>query len=61
MEKLNNEEITRYSRQIIIPSVGVKNQLKIKSTKVLVVGAGGLGCPISIYLAGAGIGIEKFI
>ncbi|XP_033734374.1 adenylyltransferase and sulfurtransferase MOCS3-like [Pecten maximus] len=55
-EKLNNAEISRYSRQLILPEIGVKGQLSISSTSVLVVGAGGLGCPSSIYLAAAGIG-----
>lgn len=54
--ELNNEEIARYSRQILMPEIGVKGQLKIKKSSVLIVGAGGLGCPSSLYLAGAGVG-----
>lgn len=53
---LDSEELSRYSRQIILPNVGTKGQEKLKATKVLVVGAGGLGCPLLQYLAGAGIG-----
>ncbi|KAG5672910.1 hypothetical protein PVAND_002998 [Polypedilum vanderplanki] len=53
---LSNEEIKRYSRQIIVPNIGVKGQLKLKESKVIVIGAGGLGCPVISQLSGAGIG-----
>jgi adenylyltransferase/sulfurtransferase len=54
--ELSNEEIRRYSRHLILPEVGLAGQKKIKSTSVLCIGAGGLGSPISMYLAAAGIG-----
>jgi adenylyltransferase/sulfurtransferase len=54
--KLNNEEIRRYSRHLILPEVGPAGQTKIKGTSVLCIGAGGLGSPIAMYLAAAGIG-----
>ncbi|MBO2520936.1 MAG: molybdopterin-synthase adenylyltransferase MoeB [Clostridia bacterium] len=53
---LTQEQLTRYSRQIILSEVGIENQRKLLDSKVLVVGAGGLGSPSSIYLAAAGVG-----
>jgi sulfur-carrier protein adenylyltransferase/sulfurtransferase len=53
---LNNDEIRRYSRHLILPEVGMAGQKKICSTSVLCIGAGGLGSPIVMYLAAAGIG-----
>src|SRR5207302_3120832 len=54
--ELNNDEIRRYSRHLILPEVGMAGQKKIRSTSVLCIGAGGLGSPIAMYLAAAGIG-----
>jgi adenylyltransferase/sulfurtransferase len=53
---LSKHEILRYSRHLIIPEVGIDGQQKLKSAKVLLVGAGGLGAPLGLYLAAAGIG-----
>jgi len=53
---LTKDEILRYSRHLIIPEVGIEGQQKLKAAKVLLVGAGGLGAPLGLYLAAAGIG-----
>ena len=53
---LSKDEILRYSRHLIMPEVGMDGQLKLKAAKVLLVGAGGLGAPLGMYLAAAGIG-----
>ena len=54
--KISNKEYQRFSKQIILKKIGVVGQQKLKSAKVLVLGLGGLGCPLSIYLASLGIG-----
>src|SRR5580765_7838344 len=53
---LNKDEILRYSRHLILPEVGMEGQLKLKNAKVLMVGAGGLGAPLGLYLAASGVG-----
>ena len=54
--ELNNDEVARYSRHLIMPEVGMDGQLKLKSTSVLCIGAGGLGSPVAMYLGAAGVG-----
>ena len=53
---LSKEEIQRYSRHLIMPEVGMEGQLKLAHAKVLMIGAGGLGAPLGLYLAAAGVG-----
>jgi adenylyltransferase/sulfurtransferase len=55
-DNLSSEEVLRYSRHLLIPDVGLEGQRKLKSSSVLIIGTGGLGSPVAMYLAAAGVG-----
>ncbi len=52
----NDDELLRYSRQILLPQIDIAGQQKLRDSRVVIIGAGGLGCPVGLYLAAAGVG-----
>src|SRR3954451_3445314 len=56
LEELSSDEILRYSRHLILPEVALEGQQRLKASRVLLIGAGGLGSPLAVYLAAAGAG-----
>jgi len=56
LPELTPDDLTRYSRHLILPEVGVEGQRRLKAARVLCVGTGGLGSPLAFYLAAAGVG-----
>jgi len=56
LPELTKEELVRYDRHLLLPQVGVEGQRKLKAASILLIGAGGLGSPLALYLAAAGVG-----